>query len=492
MVSIFAQYRARGVLPLVLAVACCLTPQDAEADELLRAANELRSQHAAALDRLAESAVEQGLKAEAEQTRAWHAPRDPSKVYVYILPREIDSTALPPGSSAAQAQWHARFMELRRAQAAALYELARKCIRARRASLAYELALAAGREDPDHEAVRRVFGYQKFRDGWYTPFEVKKLRGGQVWHERFGWLPRANVRRYEEGQRLSDNRWISAEDDAARHRDINSGWDIETEHYTIRTNHSIEAGVELGTKLERLYRVWAQLFIRYYSSEAAVAALFDGRPRPAAADPARLGVVYFRDRDDYNRSLRAAMPNIGISIGVYLESTQRAYFFAGDEADDRTLYHEATHQLFQQSRPVAPNVGRKANFWILEGIAMYLESLRADGDFWVLGGQDDERMNAARVRLLRDNFYVPFAELTGYSMEKIQADPRIATLYSQMAGQTHFLVEYDNGRYRDALVAYLALVYSGQDDLATLSRLTGQTYAELDKQYRAFVEANSP
>ena len=41
-------------------------------------------------------------------------------------------------------------------------------------------------------------------------------------------------------------------------------------------------------------------------------------------------------------------------------------------------------------------------------------------------------------------------------MEKLQKDPKIATLYSQSAGLTHFLIHYDHGRYRDALVAYLA------------------------------------
>ena len=300
-----------------------------------------------------------------------------------------------------------------------------------------------------------MFGYQKFRDQWRTLYEVKKLRAGFVWSEKFGWLPKAYLRRYEEGQRYSDGRWISAEEDARRHRDIRSGWDVETEHYTIRTNHSIEAAVALGVKLERLNRLWQQLFVRYYASQADVVALFDGRAKPACRRRAGTSVVYFRDRDDYNRSLRAAMPNIGISVGVYLDEPRRAYFFAGKDGDDRTLYHEATHQLFHESRPVAPDVGRKANFWIVEGIAMYMESLRQEDGYYVLGGFDDQRLHAAQYRLLHDHFYVPLDEFVDYGMERLQNDPRIATLYSQAAGLTHFLIYYDGGRYRDALVSYL-------------------------------------
>ena len=272
-------------------------------------------------------------------------------------------------------------------------------------------------------------------------------------------------------------------------RDIHSGWDVETEHYTIRTNHSIEAAVSLGVKLERLYRLWQQLFVRYYASEADVVALFDGRAqagrRPAAAAQHRLlprprrlqpGVA---GGDAQHRHLHRRLRRT---------RSRRAYFFAGQGSDDRTLYHEATHQLFHESRPVSPEVGRKANFWIVEGIAMFMESLRQEDGYYVLGGFDDERMHAARYRLLHDHFYVPLDELVGYGMEKLQKDPRIGTLYSQAAGLTHFLIFYGGGRYRDALVSYLSAVYTGRDDHDTLAKLTGQGYDELDKQYREFVE----
>ncbi len=181
------------------------------------------------------------------------------------------------------------------------------------------------------------------------------------------------------------------------------------------------------------------------------------------------------------------MPNIAISIGVYMDNMRTAYFYADPKADNRTLYHEATHQLFHESRPVSPKVGRLSNFWIIEGIAMYMESLKVRDGFYELGGFDDQRMLAARYRLLHDHFYVPLADLVGYNMERIQKDPRIATLYSQSAGLTHFLIHYDHARYRDALVAYLSAVYSARDTEQTLPKLTGESFAELDKQYKEFM-----
>ncbi len=97
-------------------------------------------------------------------------------------------------------------------------------------------------------------------------------------------------------------------------------------------------------------------------------------------------------------------------------------------------------------------------------------------------------MYAARYRLLHDHFYVPLSEFVDFGMEKLQKDPRIATLYSQAAGLTYFLIYCDDARYRDALVSYLSLIYAGRDNHDTLARLTGTSYSELDKQYREFLE----
>ena len=245
--------------------------------------------------------------------------------------------------------------------------------------------------------------------------------------------------------------------------------------------------MEFGQKLERLYRVWKQLFVRYYASEDQVASLFDGRGRGRRIDVPRHEVTYFRDREDFNRHLQATNPNIGISLGFYDDYRRQAFFFGGKDYDPRTLNHEATHQLFNESRPVVAAVGGRDNIWVVEGIAMYMESLREEDGFYVLGGADDLRMQAARFRLLHDNFYVPLADFTAMGREQLQADKRIATLYSQAAGLTHFLIHGQKGRYRDTLVAYLAAIYSGQANAGTLAQLTGVSYEDLDRQYRQFM-----
>ncbi len=473
-----------------------------QAEDLYESARELNAQYRAQLAELAAWCDERGLADEARQTREWGRAQDPNRLYVTVLPRAVGPPEPAPGASQPVVEWHERFWDLRRDQADAAYALARRAIRTHRASLAFDLVVATLHEDPDHKDIRELLGYQPYRGEWHTRYEVNRLRRGQVWHERFGWLPRTHVKRYERGERYYRGRWISAEDDARAHRHVARGWKVETEHYTVLTNHSIEAGVDLSQKLERLYRVWKQLFIRYYATDEQVAALFAGSARRPNLHQAPHSVVFFRDRDDYNRCLEPWFPNIEISIGVYAESKipvlrsvlgrgrpGAAYFFAGDDYVERNLYHEGTHQLFHESRPVKRGVGAEGNFWIVEGVALYMESLREEDGYYVLGGFDDQRIHAARYRLLVDDFYVPLSALVTYGMLDFQHDERVATLYSQAAGLTNFFVHYEGGRYRDALVNYLAAVYSRADTPNTLAQLTGSSLDELDRQYREYMQA---
>jgi hypothetical protein len=138
---------------------------------------------------------------------------------------------------------------------------------------------------------------------------------------------------------------------------------------------------------------------------------------------------------------------------------------------------------------VAPDVGRASNFWAIEGIACYMESLaeQAGGAYYTLGGSNAGRVPAARHRLLTDDFYVPLSELVGLGMQQLQSDPRIQPLYSQSAGLADFFMHDGNGRYREPFVSYLTAIYRGRASERTLTELMGVNYETLDRQYRVFL-----
>ena len=298
--------------------------------------------------------------------------------------------------------------------------------------------------------------------------------------------------RYDAGQRLVDGRWISAETDAQRRNDIKNGWQLRTDHFLITTNHSLHAAAELAVRLERLHQVWRQLFAGFYLREHEVRALFAGeRGAPRPVRPFR--VYYHRTKDEYVAALRRRQPRVAETLGIYFDTHRQAHFFAGPGENAGTLYHEAVHQLFQEMRPAVRHIGEARDFWVVEGVATYFETLTEHLDpngglYFTVGEATTGRLPAARERLA-DGFYVPLAELTRLGKNEVQRHPDIAKLYSQATGLTAFLMHSQNGRYREPLVRYLNAVYAGRDDGEALTDMTGQSYSELDAEYRQFMES---
>ena len=172
-----------------------------------------------------------------------------------------------------------------------------------------------------------------------------------------------------------------------------------------------------------------------------------------------------------------------------LPAARTAYFFAGEDQQHDTLYHEATHQLFQETRPAVAEPGRTNNFWAVEGIACYLESLDAsEPGLATLGGGNASRLQTAR-RLVEDKQSLPLAQFVRIGAEALQRDPRIQELYGEATGLAHFFMHAEQGRYREPLVRYLEAIYSARDNEQSLVEAMGVSDIALDRQYQDFMTA---
>ena len=437
------------------------------------------------LRELAQRCNEQGLHAPSQATLNWIV-RDPARQYFHLA-ANASTNDVAEDSPAVVAQWQQDFLQLRRRHAEQLYALVGELLDAGNATEAYRMLFEVVREDPSHVAARRILGYEQVDGRWQTAFSRRMLESGRTHHPQFGWLPKKHVRRYEAGQRYFRGRWISADQEERFRGRMNQAWRIETEHYVVQTNHSLPAGVQLGRQLETLHDVWRQLFVTYYASNEILARRFQGESVELAARR-KYKVVFYRNREEYVRDLKKFQPRIEMTLGIYLGRQRTAYFFASDEEGHATLYHEATHQLFQENGPGRQRSGEEAgldhNFWIVEGVALYFESLQAHDGYATLGGIDAERLQYARHNWLCGGFYEPLQRLTALGREAIQDHAQIRLVYSQAAGLTQFLMQHQHGVYRPALFDYLKLVYQRRDRPETLAELTGTNFAALDDAYR--------
>lgn len=406
------------------------------------------------------------LAAQAETTRKWFIPRDPGRRYVF-LPHLHDATA--PAADAPQVvqQWHAKFRELRAAQADALLLAARRALAAHEPTQAYALLHEALRENPEHAAVRRALELPPStqpaaRDGKTREKSPRNSADDEttsklkavtptVEHPRLGW---------KRGQY----------------------WRVESPHFRIVTNQNAAAAIELANRLEAVYAAWRQVCFSFWSREAALAARLAGGDDPLG--PSRKhDVVLFRNRADYVAKLKPSQPRIDITLGIYLDEQKAAYLFSSDTEDVApTWAHEIAHQLFQESEQTPPGVGTKANMWAAEAAALYFESFRQDDGYCTVGGQDADRLQFARYSLLRGDAVMPLERLAALGREELQSHADIGKLYRQSAVAGHLLFDGGEGRYAEGWIEFLRQLYAGRAGPEALFQRLGVAGADLDRR----------
>jgi len=438
------------------------------------------------LTSLADALAAQGDMDAARRVAEWRSPVLTNRSRFYF-PSGLQFAFQTSSAVTDGAKEDDRFRRLRTEYAASLFELAKNAAGEKRFSDAVAWTYETLREDPLHAGAARVLGLQLVDGRYLSAFDAAKHRAGDVWHERFGWLPQTHLARYEAGERYLQGKWVTAAEDARIHAVIERGWVVDTENFRVRTNHSLEEGARLAARLEKMHLVWRQLFARYHTAEGEWTRRFAGGAMKTLSNR-RYNVVFFRNRDEYVAALEKRESKIGLTSGIFMSDDDTAYFFADAErSNDPFVFHEVTHQLFSLSKATTLKVGDRNNFWFVEGVACYFESLVLHPEYGELGGLDNIRLKAARFRLLQDGFYIPLAEFTAFSRAQLQSDPRIATLYSQAAGLAAFLLDGDEARYREAAVDYLHAIYGNRATPVTLAELTGRSYPELDADYRTWM-----
>jgi len=458
--------------------------------------NQLNEKFRAEVEQLAQQCEKNGLIEAAQELRLHAAPIETPLLSVELLPSQV-RPEIPQSLLGPERAVRIQLRNLQRELAKKLYLLSRKVLYGGSATFAYRLLRETAHHDPDHKAARRLLGFVRHGNEWVTPFEAKMSREKNIWHDSFGWLPKNHVERYEQGQRYFNRRWITSAQEAEIRRDFRHAWEVRTEHYLVKTNHSLERGVEIARKLEDFHDFFTQAFAAFFSSPEQLQKLFQGSSRAGRpmvkADPYE--VHYYRTQAEYNRRLISKIPLIEVTNGLYYTTDRIAYFFFNETVEgDATLYHEATHQLLYESSGRDRSIGETNNFWIIEGIACYMESFENRGGQFRVGDPDYDRFVAARYRFLVDGYHVPLGQLSQMSMLEFQNDSiNLSKNYSLASGLAHFFMHYNNGKYRDALIEHLSQLYDENPRVRrgtrSLEQLTGVAFSELDDQYGKYLKS---
>ncbi|MDB5336294.1 MAG: hypothetical protein JWN70_1913 [Planctomycetaceae bacterium] len=461
---------------------------------------ELQAEFAVNLEEIAKYCDDNDLLIEAKEVRQLAKPLPPDVLQGENLPRQVQ-LEIPKDLPEAEKTWRQRLRALQKEYADKVFAKAKTALDNGMISFAYDLVREVARHNPDHKFARKLLGYSQYGNEWVTIYAEKMLKKKHVLTEKYGWLRQEQVERYENGERYCDGKWMTAAREAEFRRDFQHAWVIQTDHYKIYTNHSLEMGVELGRHLEDFYRIFFQTFAGFLSSPDQLKKLFNtAAAGGTASDP--FVVHYYRTEDEYIIRLQKKLrQTVKGTSGLYLSGERNipdervAHFFHNLEATEEerlaTMFHEATHQLFSEAYTTNPKVGVESDFWVIEAIACYMESFHRKGDTFSLGDPHYIRFQNAQYRLLTDNYYVPLQKLCSMGMDTFQSDPNRSQNYSQGSGLAHFFMHHDDGAYRDAFIAYLSAVYDRNPKVRakppSLMQLTEVAYTQLDQQYRDYI-----
>ena len=247
---------------------------------------------------------------------------------------------------------------------------------------------------------------------------------------------------------------------------------IQTDHYDIAAP-SIEDGNRIGGRLEHLYSVWILLAAEFM------------KETKIEPPPRRLRVILYRNQQEYRLDLRRWDARIADTNGLYYTPSHTVYFFS---TEAEVVLHEGTHQILAEHFFLEKTSAFRSNFWIVEGIALLMQTLKVESKRYVIGNILANRLYSAKVYRFERNHYLSIQKLTAMSQEQIQKSADLQQIYSQSAALTHWLMFAEEGRYRRALFELLRRTYLDTAKPETLSELTGLSYEEIDQKYAEFLK----
>ncbi len=406
----------------------------------------------------------------------------------------------------------AELRDIRKRAAEALFALAGEAARSEAPQylLASVCLRAVLERAPDHKEAWRLLGYVPHGGGWATPFAVRQLKEKKVNHPTFGWVPEDWVGHLDGGELPAPSRkgqkrptWLPVAEANRLRTDWSSRWKFATEHFEIQTNVPLAEAITFGRRLEAFHDLFMTLFADVLGENLPMIRLFKNpKLEPDSLPQSRLHqVLYFASKAEFVDHLSPTRgAEVALNLGFYDPPKNGrgrvpAYFYRdpdGQIPETATLYHEVSHQLLFET--AGPNSYTKnfGNFWVFEGLGTYFETIapQPDGSLEV-GGLVGPRIAEAYQSLVVRHDSIPMAKFVAFDESTFRDKIQIYHNYQQAMALTVFLMQWNQGAYRDAFLDYVRDAYHGRIKRGIgrpLQDRLQQPYATLEKQFLTFLK----
>lgn len=409
-------------------------------------------QYLAELEKLADKCEELNLPDQARLTRSWWPETRTDQTWLVFPNPDPSDVAQEKSGEDLIRKWRARFESLRKRHAAHLLEEVQKLLEAKEETTAYRLVWRAYREDPQNKQV--AFVLQNFLNASSID---SKARLATTPHPKYKWSAKAFHR-------------------------------VQLPHFRVVSNAPAET-LEIWTQeLEKIFAVWTQAYPDLWLAPGALKNRLAGKNVPLERK-AEMNVVLFQSREDYLQQLGKSEQRIESSVGYYSPQETTSFFYVEDgTVSYPTLVHELTHQILQEASLLRGSEPwqTQSDFWIVEAIALHAESIWIGKDIATVGGWESPRLQVARYRMLRDDYWMDWENLRSHSAEDWKQQEELARAYTQSAGIAHLWLDHPDPAKREAFFKYLTSVYRNRPNVAVLDNVISKS--ELKSRYEDMLQ----
>ncbi|MDZ7816723.1 MAG: hypothetical protein U5N86_12260 [Planctomycetota bacterium] len=302
---------------------------------------------------------------------------------------------------------------------------------------------------------------------------------GEHYSEVLGWVKGKTADKVREGLLPFGKGWLERDKVLELRGEWANAWEVDKEHFIVRTNTT----PALSQKLLDFMIAFRKCYLRRFE---------DFRFRRTDME---LTLNLFADMKSFDIANKYLFPNGSppSNIAFYFERTGQTYVVAGTGKDGylfsrETVAHESSHQfLHQYSGVYCSHYYDKPGAWINEGLASYSQTALVTANRVTLAGyRSHYHFNIAR-QMLRKGTMEPLEEFVLMDGSEFSGSRRSARYYSYGMAVISYLLNAENGKYRDDFYRYVYAILRGRGSETLFERTFKEAPAHLEPAFHEWL-----
>jgi len=244
-----------------------------------------------------------------------------------------------------------------------------------------------------------------------------------------------------------------------------NAYELQTDHYIIHIDIPEEDAIKVAQNLEYLLEVMCRVFkldIKRWGNKK--------------------NCFLFKDIEKF-RQVRDKLNVFTSAVHGYVAGSDLYCFVRGRGYGGLywTYLHEGCHLVFGSL--VGMN-SSGSDFWVVEGIACYMGSLKMELDGSFVFGQENHTMLKQFYQRNGDKV----AQMVSWDRNTLYSQPNRGGYYIIGYGVCHYLFNIEQGRYKKRFGEYVRLIHQSRGKKNTFEETIGFSLGELQERVKEYVK----